>query len=155
MTARAFHRRLEHLTRRGAGAAGRVSATNAAEDQTRAGRAAFLGLVPADLRAAVAGVFADPDRAERLAEWVLYPFARWAAPPAGFEFPRPLVDWLLAPPRGWFLGHACERCGLAVPLLTTWSNDPTPPQSMVVFPACPACGGQTSWAANWWTEPPR
>jgi hypothetical protein len=68
--------------------------------------------------------------------------------PGDFEYPRKLVEWLLRPPRDWFLGHACGRCGLNVPLLVTWSNDPTPPKSIVVFPICPACGGPTSFAAN-------
>ena len=73
--------------------------------------------------------------------------------PAGYQFPRVLVEWMLNPPRSWFLGHHCERCGLGVPLLTTWSNDPNPAPSIVVFPACPACSGPTSFAPPAWASP--
>lgn len=114
----------------------------------------FLGMVPDDLRRAVGVVLADPDRAEFLADGVTAPFARWATTPVGFEFPRRLVEWILNPPRDWFLGHACERCGLRVPLLSTYSNDPVPPPTVVVFPACPACGGRTTYAAGFEPGPP-
>jgi len=90
---------------------------------------------------------------DSLHSWALWPFAPWATVPAGFQFPRALVEWLLRPPRGWFLGHTCGRCGLKVPLLVTWSNDPGPPATIVVCPTCPACGGVTSYAAHWQKEP--
>ena len=108
----------------------------------------LLARVPVDLRSELAARFSDPDRRGDLADWADEPFARWATMPADFEYPRALVEWLLRPPRDWFLGHACGRCGLHVPLLATWSNDPDPPKSIVAFPACPACGGRTSFAAN-------
>jgi hypothetical protein len=151
----ALHRRLADLARRQADAAERHAATAAAVDKGHAERVAFLMQVPEDLRMAVGIALSDPDGDESLHAWALWPFARWAAVPPGFHFPRKLVEWLMNPPRSWFLGHACERCGLGVPLLVTYSNDPSPPPSIVVFPACPACGGATSWAANWFTEPPR
>jgi hypothetical protein len=135
------------LSRRQAEAAGRHAAAARVGDAGHAGRVAFLGLVPADLRMRVGIALADPDCDEGLHQWAARPFARWAVVPAGFAFPRPFVGWLLAPPRGWFLGHACERCGLMVPLLATWSNDPNPPPSIVAFPVCPACGGATTYAA--------
>lgn len=75
-------------------------------------------------------------RQEEIDEWLLYPFAKWARMPDQFVFPRELVAWILNPPRGWFLGHTCELCGMNVPLLVTWEND-----------HCPACGGRTSFAA--------
>jgi hypothetical protein len=109
----------------------------------------LLARVPRDLRTELAAAFADPDRRHDLTEWVGEPFARWATMPEGFEYPRELVSWLLHPPRDWFMGHACGRCGLNVPLLMTWTNDPDPPpKSIVVFPSCPACGERTSYAAN-------
>ncbi|HJZ55977.1 MAG TPA: reverse transcriptase-like protein [Gemmataceae bacterium] len=51
--------------------------------------------------------------------------------------------------RAW-MGHHCGRCGMSVPLLTTWENDPDRPSSIVVFPTCPdpACGGKTLIARN-------
>lgn len=154
MSRAALTRRVAGLARRQAEAAARHAATAAVVDKGHAERVAFLMMVPEDLRMAV-GIALSYGDDDALHSWALWPFARWATVPAGFQFPRALVEWILRPPRGWFLGHACERCGLAVPLLTTWSNDPDPPPSIVVFPACPACGGQTSHAANWFTEPPR
>jgi len=155
VSARSLSRRLAGVALRQAAAANRRAARDEVADAWEAERAAFLGLVPGDLRAAVGAALADPVRGEDLADWVLWPFARWATPPAGFQFPRALVEWLLHPPHAWFLGHSCERCGLKVPLLMTSSNDPSPPPTIVVFPTCPACGGPTSHAANWYTEPPR
>jgi hypothetical protein len=111
-------------------------------------RQAHLARIPKDLRPAVAALLADPDEAEHLSSWVSSPFARWATMPDGFVFPRALVEWILHPPRGWYMGRTCGRCGLNVPLLSTWSNDPDPPSSIVVFPTCPACGGRTSYAAG-------
>ncbi|HEX4613881.1 MAG TPA: hypothetical protein VH092_37215 [Urbifossiella sp.] len=35
-----------------------------------------------------------------------------------------------------------------MPLLVTWANDPDPPPSIVVFPACPACGGRPTFMAG-------
>lgn len=109
----------------------------------------FLTHIPADLRARVSAAI-DSDRGEGFGSLMSAPFARWAPPvPAGFEFPRALVGWMLNPPRGYWMGHHCERCGLAVPLLATWSNDPGPPPKLSVFPACPACGGRTTHAASY------
>ncbi len=104
-------------------------------------------MVPEDLRMAMSIALCDPNGDDSLHSWVLWPFARWATLPAGFQFPRALVEWFLNPPRSWFLGSNCERCGLGVPLLTTSSNDPNPPPSIVVFPACPACGGKATFMA--------
>lgn len=152
MSARALGRRVADLARRQAEAAERHAARDAVADAWAADRAACLGRVPDDLRAAAGAALADPLRGEDLADWVLWPFAPWATVPAGFRFSRALVEWLLHPPRPWFLGHHCGRCGLGVPLLSTWSNDPNPPTTIVVFPACPACGGKTSYAAHWQKE---
>lgn len=148
MSARALGRRLAGLARRGAEAAARHAKATAVVDARHAERVAFLMMVPEDLRLAVGVALSVPDGDESLHSWALGPFARWATPPAGFQFPRALVEWLLHPPRDWFLGHACGRCGLGVPLVSTWATDPSPPPSIVVFPACPACGGRTSSAAN-------
>ncbi|QDU23605.1 hypothetical protein [Urbifossiella limnaea] len=154
MSTRALGRRLADLARRQAAAAERHAAVAAVVDAGHAERVAFLMMVPEDLRMAVGIALRDPDGDDALHSWVSRPFASWASIPAGFQFPRALVEWLLARPHAWFLGHSCERCGLGVPLLSTWSNDPAPPPTIVVFPTCPACGGVTSHAANWYTEPP-
>ncbi|QDU21276.1 hypothetical protein [Urbifossiella limnaea] len=154
MSTRALSRRIGDLARRQAEAGERHAAVAAAVDAGHAERVAFLMMVPEDLRMAVGITLRDPDGDDALHSWVARPFARWAVAPAGFQFPRALVEWLLGRPHAWFLGHHCERCGLGVPLLTTDSRDPSPPPSIVVFPTCPACGGVTSHAANWWTEPP-
>jgi hypothetical protein len=109
----------------------------------------FLTHVPADLRPAVAAAV-DADEGEGFVGLMLFPFARWAPPMlAGYELPRRLLEWVLDPPRRYWMGHNCERCGLAVPLLTTWSNDPDPPSSVVAFPECPACRGRTTHAASY------
>ena len=147
MSRAALHRRVAGLARRQAEAAEQRAATAAVVDAGHAERVAFLMMVPEDLRMAVGIALSDPDGDDALHSWAHAPFARWATPPAGFEFPRALVEWLLRPPRGWFPGHCCERCGLGVPLLVTWSNDPDPPSSIAVFPACPACGGKTTFMA--------
>jgi hypothetical protein len=97
--------------------------------------------VPAELWPALAEALADPDRRDSLDAWLLWPFATWARMPDGFVFPRELVAWILDPPRDWFLGHACEACGLAVPLYMIRANDHDPPPSILAFPQCPACGG--------------
>jgi hypothetical protein len=152
VSTRALTRRVADVARRQAAAADRHAAAAAVVEAGHEQRVAFLKMVPADLRMAVGVALCDPDGDESLHSWALWPFARWATPPAGFEFPRALVEWLLTPPRAWFLGHACGRCGLGVPLLVTWQNDPSPPPSIVVFPACPACGGPTSFAATWQKE---
>ena len=148
-----LHRRLAGLARRHAAAAERHAAA-AGVDEGHARRVAFHNTVPEDLRRRVGIALSYPDGDDALHSWAGAPFARWAAPPADFRFPRALVEWLVSPPRGWFLGRSCEGCGLSVPLLATWSGDPAPPGSIVVFPACPACGGVTSFAATCRTEPP-
>jgi len=147
VSARALGRRLADLARRQAAAAERHAAANAAADAGHAERVAFLTMVPEDLRMAVGIALCDPNGDDALHSWAAHPFARWATVPAGFRFPRALVGWLLHPPRGWFPGHACERCGLTVPLLIFDSTDPTSRPSIVVFPTCPACGGTTSHTA--------
>jgi hypothetical protein len=119
-------------------------------------RATFLARVPADLRPRVAAALADPDPVvnERFSSWQLWPFARWAMPiPDGFVFPGVFVAWLLDPPRPWWMGRNCGRCGMGVPLFSTWGDDPDPPPSVVAFPACPACGGRTSYAAAFQPDP--
>lgn len=148
MNTRALGRRVADLARRQAAAAERHAAATAVADAAQAARVRFLMMVPEDLRMAVEIALADPDGDDSLHSWALWPFARWATIPPGFQFPRPLVEWMLRPPRGWFVGHACERCGLKVPLLSTWSNDPDPPPTVVVFPAFPACGGKTTYTAG-------
>ncbi len=148
MTTRALHRRVADLARRQGDAAARLAARAAAVDAGHAERVAFLMMVPENLRMAVGIALCDRVRGEYLADWACWPFARWATVPAGFQFPRALVEWLLDPPHPWFLGSNCERCGLGVPLRVTSSNDPSPPPILVVFPACPACGGRTSHAAH-------
>lgn len=155
MSTRALGRRVADLARRQAEAAARHAAATAAVDVEHAKRVAFLMMVPEDLRMAVGIALSDPDGDDALHSWALWPFARWATIPAGFQFPRALVEWLLGRPHAWFLGHHCERCGLGVPLLSRDSRDPNPPPTIVVFPTCPACGGPTSHAANWYTEAPR
>jgi hypothetical protein len=147
MNRSALTHRLADFARRQAEAAERHAAAAAVVDKGHAERVAFLMMVPEDLRMAV-GIALSYGDDDSLHSWALWPFARWATIPAGFQFPRALVEWLLNPPRGWFLGHNCERCGLGVPLLATWSNDPDPPPSIVVFPACPACGGKTTYMAG-------
>jgi len=144
---RALGRRVADLARRQAEAAERHAAVNAAVDAGHAERVAFLMRVPDDLRMAVGIALCDPNGDDALHSWAAQPFARWATVPAGFQFPRALVEWLLSRPHSWFPGHACERCGLKVPLLIFDSTDPTPRPSIVVFPMCPACGGATSHTA--------
>ena len=120
--------------------------------------AAFLALVPADLRDAVAARLGGPygPDTEALAGWVSGPFARWAPPrPPGYVLPRALVGWVLAPPRPFWFGHHCGTCGLAVPLFLSPSAVPDPPADLRAFPACPACGGATGHAAVYRPDPPR
>jgi hypothetical protein len=117
-------------------------------DEAARRRTEHLARIPADLRPAVTAAL--DDRAEDFSDWVAEPFASWAVIPPGFQYPRRLVTWLLHSPRPWFLGHACGRCGMNVPLLLTWSNDPDPPQGgVIVFPVCLSCGSPTSFGATW------
>ncbi|HYH64252.1 MAG TPA: hypothetical protein VD866_06100 [Urbifossiella sp.] len=146
MITRALGRRVADLARRQAEAAERHAAAAEVVDAGHERRVAFLMMVPEDLRMAVGIALCDRVRGEYLADWACWPFAGWATPPAGFQFPRALIEWLLNPPHPWFLGHNCERCGLGVPLLALDSRDPAPPPpTIVVFPACPACGGRTTF----------
>ncbi len=113
-------------------------------------RESFLARMPDEMRAAVESRLDGPysQFTEVMASWASAPFARWAAEPAAeFRFPRGLVAWVLDAPRRFWMGHHCGRCGLAVPLYFTWSNDPDPPPDLRPFPHCPACGGITSHAA--------
>ena len=115
-------------------------------------REVFLAWVPEDLRGAVTQRLDGPyaENTESYASWSLWPFARWAPEPGSeFRFPRVFVEWLLAPPRRFWMGHSCGRCGLSVPLYSTASDDPDPPKDLRVFPLCPACGGTTSHAASY------
>jgi hypothetical protein len=119
-------------------------------------RAAFLTHIPADLRPRVSAALANADgpQGESLSSWQLWPFARWAGPvPAGFVFPPAFVAWLLDPPRDFWMGHTCGRCGMSVPLYFTHNNDPDPPPALSPFPTCPACGGRTSHAAHYRPDP--
>jgi hypothetical protein len=112
---------------------------------------AFLPHVPADLRDAVR-VASRGRHGDAIASWIQLPFARWAGPlPADYRFPRRLVEWMVAPPggRSYFMGTHCGRCGLSVPLITHKSDDPDRPADLRAFPSCPACGGPTSFGANW------
>jgi len=153
MGMRSLQRRVADLTSRQAAAAERHAAVAAAVDEGHAKQVAFLMMVPEDLRMAV-GIALSYDADCGLHEWAHWPFAQWATVPAGFRFPRALVEWLLKPPPGWFFGHTCGRCGLRVPLLPADSNDPAAPP-VRVFPYCPACGGTTSSAAGEWRVSPR
>ena len=112
-------------------------------------RADFLARIPADLRAAVDAALRAPFATRTaFADLERGPFAPWAPPmPDDFTFPRGMVAWMLDPPRAYWMGHHCGRCGLTVPLFLTWSNDPDPPPTVIAFPTCPACGGATSSAA--------
>lgn len=104
--------------------------------------AEVLALVPADYQDTLAARLGGPYSAdlEALASWAVAPFAPWARPPAaGVQVPASLVGWLLAPPHRYWVGHHCGACGLAVPV---GLDRPVRP-----FPACPACGGATSFAA--------
>jgi len=149
---RALGRRVADLARRQADAAERHAAAAEVVDAGHQRRVAFLMMVPEDLRMAVGIALCDPNGDHSLHSWALWPFAPWATVPPGFQFPRTLVEWLLKPPRGWFFGHTCGRCGLRVPLLATDPHDPAAPP-VAVFPTCPACGGRTSSAAGGWREP--
>lgn len=76
-------------------------------------------------------------------------------PTAGrVRVPAPLVGWLLDPPRDYWVGHNCRRCGLSAPVLATRHNDSDPPPSVVAFQACPGYGGRTSSAAAYRPDPP-
>ncbi|WP_439624356.1 hypothetical protein [Gemmata sp.] len=104
--------------------------------------AEVLALVPAEFRAALAAKLGGPYDAdvEALASWTSAPLAPWARPAApGFRVPAALVAWVMDPPHRYWAGHHCGACGLAVPV---GLDDPIRP-----FPACPACGGATSYAA--------
>lgn len=119
-------------------------------EEYRRERDRFLSHIPPDLRTAVDAAFdADATTQEDFTSLMSHPFARWAPPMAAdYQFPRALIEWMLNPPRAFWMGHNCERCGLTVPLYTTWANDPDPPPSVVAFPTCPACGGTTSHKAS-------
>lgn len=119
-------------------------------------RAAFLVWVPEDLCGAVLERLDGPyaEDSESYASWSLWPFARWAQEPGPeYRFPRALVEWILDPPRAFWMGHHCGRCGLSVPLYSTHCGDPDPPKDLRVFPTCPACGGVTSHAASYRPDP--
>jgi hypothetical protein len=114
-------------------------------------RIAFLEHVPEDLQQAVDSRFMSTHEptCDVFASWRQGPFARWAPPmPANFEFPRALVEFVLNPPARFFFGHACEQCGLSVPICTLWDGKTGPRPDPTPFAACPACGGRTSFAAN-------
>jgi hypothetical protein len=113
----------------------------------------FLELVPPDLQDSLVRLIATEEGKERLSGWVSSPFVRWATVPPGFMLPRPLVEFVLNPPRRFWFGHACERCGLQVPLFSTHAGDPNPPANVRTFPECPHCGGPTSFAATYQTGP--
>ena len=105
MSTRALGRRLADLGRRQAAAAERHAAVAAAVDAGHAERVAFLMMVPEDLRMAVGIALCDPDGDDALHSWASRPFARWASIPAGFQFPRALVEWLLARPHAGQVGN--------------------------------------------------
>ena len=129
---------------------------SAAVDACRHQREVFLTWVPEDLRGAVVERLDGPyaENTESYASWSSRPFGRWAPVPGPeFRFPRVFVEWLLNPPRSFWMGHTCGRCGLSVPLHSTYSGDPNPPQDLRVFPTCPACGGVTSHAASYRPDP--
>ena len=81
MSARALTRRVAGLARRQVAAAEKHSATAAIVDAGHAERVAFLMMVPEDLRMAV-GIALSYGDDDALHSWALWPFARWAAPPA-------------------------------------------------------------------------
>ncbi|WP_439630643.1 hypothetical protein [Gemmata sp.] len=104
--------------------------------------AEVLALVPGKFTDALAAKLGGPYDAdlEALASWASAPLAPWARSPApGLVLPAALVAWVLDPPHRYWVGHHCGACGLAVPV---GLDDPIRP-----FPACPACGGATSYAA--------
>jgi hypothetical protein len=103
---------------------------------------AFLGRIPAELRAEVVAAFDDPDRAEGLDEWVLRQVADRAELPG--LFPLALVRVMLDDPEASLL-HECERCGLGVPIRAGCAQPFKP--AVTLFPACPACGGRTGYDA--------
>lgn len=109
-------------------------------------RLAFIAHVPPDLRAAVVAVWNDPDHSEgeTFSSWVMWPFDHRQPIPAGFEFPRALVEFMVRPGRPFFMGHHCERCGLSVPIYLLGADGFPPLSDLKVFPTCPACGGKTS-----------
>jgi hypothetical protein len=110
-------------------------------------RIAFLEHVPTEFHRRVDARFIGGD--EAFAEWRLSPFAKWATMPATFMFPAALVEFMLNPPARFFLAHACEQCGLSIPIFTT--GYPDTPKDLTAFPVCPACGGKTSFAATYQT----
>src|SRR6266545_5470973 len=121
------------------------------------GCAAFVAAhVPQDFQAAIFQQMTDSyhTHSESLASWQYWPFARWAPPmPPDYQFPLALCAFLADPPHDYFCGHACERCGLHVPICTFWDGKTGPPHNTRPFAACPACGGATSSAAIWQTGP--
>ncbi|MCE9566055.1 MAG: hypothetical protein K8U57_28885 [Planctomycetes bacterium] len=119
-------------------------------EDIRRQRNELLRHVPLDLQATMGTLLdTDPLVVETLILWLGCPFARWARPAnPDYRLPRSLVEWMIAPPRAYWMGHHCERCGLGVPIFSTWANDPNPPSTVIAFPNCPACRGRTSFAAS-------
>jgi hypothetical protein len=83
---------------------------------------------------------------ESLREWLHAPF-KVGSPPvtADLRFPISLVEFLLHPPRDYWIGHSCKACGLMVPVFLTWANDPDPPPVLKAFPVCPSCAEITGY----------
>ncbi|MFO0936323.1 MAG: hypothetical protein U0798_07420 [Gemmataceae bacterium] len=111
---------------------------------------AMLSLIHDDMiETVVAAMENDPEKYCEITKWLSYPFERWVTElPEDFRFPRALVEFILNPPRSYWMGHGCEECGLVVPIISTWDNDPDPPAKLRVFDDCPACGGMVSYAAG-------
>ena len=108
-------------------------------DAFRRDLAAFLTHIPEQHRNAVAEASAT-DTTEQFSEWMMSPLALWAMPiPEDYVFPIALVEFMLNPPRDFWMGHHFADCGLTVPVYTTWSNDPCPPVNLKAFPVCPKC----------------
>jgi len=77
------------------------------------------------------------------------PFVRWASMPTDYVFPSKLIEVLVNQSHTCWLGQACGRCGLRIPVYTD-----RPHEEIVIFPVCPACGGQTGYTATFHkTEP--
>jgi hypothetical protein len=80
-----------------------------------------------------------PNHFQHLEDWINQPFAPWATMPPDYVFPRALLEEFFAPADTLAMRHACEQCGLCVPVYTFGPDDNVP-----VFPSCPTCGGKTS-----------
>lgn len=139
MAGRGLGPRVDRLAARLARSAPAGAPARAEEERERA---AFLALVPADLRAAVAAALADPVRAERLGGWPHWPVAPGAARPAGL--PRAVVRAMLDDLAARAL-HECGACGLRVPIRPGLTHPPRP--TVILFPTCPGCGGRTGYLA--------